>query len=76
MTEAKFRKVLKEVYVILNASTYDIVNKIPLKLKEFIINNMDDSYNYKIKVGCPLLEQKMMNKTRIILDKIYCTYLI
>ena len=76
MKEEKFRKALKEVYVILNASTFEIINKLPLELKEFIINNMDDNYEYKIKLGCPLVEQKMKKKKKIILDKIYCTYLI
>lgn len=76
MTEEKFRKALKEVYVILNASTYEVINKIPSSLKEFIINNMDDSYDYHIKKGESLVEQIMMDKTKDILDKIYCTYLV
>ena len=75
MTEDKFRKVLKEVYVILNASTYEVINRIPSSLKEFIINNMDDNYDYKIKIGVSLAAQEMMDKTKEILDKIYCTYL-
>lgn len=76
MEDKMFRKALKEVYVILNASTYEVVNKLPLSLKEFIIKNMDDNYDYKINLGRPLLQQKMMPKTKLILDKIYCTYLI
>ena len=70
-----YRKALKEVYVILNSSTYDVVEKLPEELKEYIFDKMDDSYNYSIELGKPLLQQKMMPETKKILTKIYEQYL-
>ncbi len=70
-----YRKALKEVYVILNSSTYDVLEKIPEELKEYIFGKMDDSYNYTIELGKPLLLQKMMPETKKILTKIYEQYL-
>ena len=70
-----YRKALKEVYVILNSSTYDVLEKIQEELKEYIFGKMDDSYNYTIELGKPLLLQKMMPETKKILTKIYEQYL-
>ena len=70
-----YRKALKEVYVILNSSTYDVVEKLPEEFKEYIFDKMDDSYNYTIELGKPLLKQKMMPETKKILTKIYEQYL-
>ena len=70
-----YRKALKEVYVILNSSTYDVIEKLPEELKEYIFGKMDTSYNYTIELGKPLLKQKMMPETKKILTKIYEQYL-
>ena len=70
-----YRKALKEVYVILNSSTYDVVEKLPEEFKEYIFDKMDDSYNYTIELGKPLLQQKMMTEKKKILTKIYEQYL-
>lgn len=70
-----YRKALKEVYVILNSSTYNVVEKLPKELKEYIFDKMDDSYNFTIELGKPLLQQKMMLETKKILTKIYEQYL-
>ncbi len=70
-----YRKALKEVYVILNSSTYDVVEKLPEEFKKYIFDKMDDNYNYSIELGKPLLQQKMMPETKKILTKIYEQYL-
>ena len=75
MEDNIYRKALKEVYVILNSSTYDVIEKLPDELKEYIFSKMDDSYNYTIELGKPLLQQKMMAETKKILEKIYEQYL-
>ena len=64
-----YRKALKEVYVILNSSTYDVVEKLPEEFKEYIFDKMDDSYNYTIELGKPLLQQKMMPETKKNINK-------
>lgn len=75
MDNNKYQKALKEVYVILNSSTYDVIEKLPEELKEYIFDKMDDSYIYTIELGKPLLKQKMMPETKKILTKIYEQYL-
>ncbi len=75
MEEVIYRKALKEVYVLLNSSSYEVTKKLPDDLKEYIINKMDDSYDYQIEQQKSLLQQKMMDKTRFILAKIYQKYL-
>lgn len=75
MEETAYRKSLKEVYVILNSSNYEVINKLPDDLKEYIISKMDDKYDYKIDTNKSLMQQNMMDKTKIILAKIYQKYL-
>ena len=69
------RKSLKEVYVILNSSDNHIIQKIPDDLKQYIINNMDDNYNFEIDSNKSLNEQKLMDKTKNALANIYKKYL-
>ena len=75
MEETKYSKALKEIYVLLNASTYDIIEKLPDEFKEYILDKMDDNYDYTIEFGKPLIQQKMMPETKIILKKIFNLYL-
>lgn len=75
MEETKYSKALKEIYVLLNASTYDIIEKLPDEFKEYILDKMDDNYDYTIEYGKPLIQQKMMPETKIILKKIFNLYL-
>ena len=75
MEDTKYSKALKEIYVLLNASTYDIIEKLPDELKEYIFDKMDNNYNYAIEIGKPLIQQKMMPETKIILKKIFNLYL-
>ena len=66
---------MKKTYVILNSSTYEIIEKLPEEFKKYIFDKMDDIYNYTINLGKPLLKQKMMSETKKILTKIYEQYL-
>lgn len=75
MEETKYSKALKEIYVLLNASTYYIIEKLPDEFKEYILDKMDDNYDYTIEFGKPLIQQKMMPETKIILKKIFNLYL-
>lgn len=75
MDEIVCRKSLKEVYVVLNSSNNYIIQKIPDDVKQYIINNMDDKYNFEIDSNKSLNEQKLMDKTKITLANIYKKYL-
>lgn len=75
MEAITYKKSLKEVYVILNSSSKDLIDKLPEKLIQYIIYNMDDEYNFELDLNKPLNEQPLLDETKITLAKIYKNYL-
>lgn len=71
----EYRKALLEVYVILENTDDEVKNRIPKKFIDFIKNNMDINYKFKIEQGKELVEQDLMLETKQILALIYRDYI-
>lgn len=72
--EEKYKKALKEVYIILNNSSKEEFDKIPKAFVEFIEKNMDISYKPEIDFG-ENFENSVLEETLLILALIYRDYL-
>ena len=73
--EEKYAKAFKEIYVILNRSSRDELDKIPKSFINFIENNMDVNHNPKIEFN-EKFEKSVLEETLLLLALIYRDYLI
>ena len=73
--EEKYKKALKEAYVILQKSPKEEFNKIPKTFLEFIEKNMNAYYEPKIDFG-KNFENSVLEETLVILALIYREYLV
>lgn len=73
--EEKYTKAFKEIYIILNRSSKEELNKIPKSFIEFIESNMDMEYNPQIDFN-ENFEKSVLEETLILLALIYRDYLI
>ena len=73
--DEKYSKAFKEVYIILNKSSKEELNKIPKSFVEFIEKNMDTDYNPQINFN-ENFENSVLEETLLILALIYRDYLI
>ena len=69
--DEKYKKALKEVWVILENTEENITRKIPTELKNFIFNNMDKNYKFNIDDSGGLLEQNLMIETKGLISILY-----
>ena len=65
----------KEVMTILSCLSIDNLSKIPMEKLEFFLENMDDSYEYKLDNTKTFQEQKMLPITEAILANLFEDYL-
>lgn len=73
--DEKYAKAFKEVYIILNKSSKEELNKIPKSFVEFIEKNMATDYNPQIDFK-ENFENSVLEETLLILALIYRDYLI
>lgn len=73
--EEKYTKAFKEIYIILNRSSKEELNKIPKSFIEFIESNMDMEYNPQIDFN-ENFEKSVLEETLILLALMYREYLI
>jgi len=59
----EYREMLTEIDVILENMSDSEVNKIPIKLREFIRNNKSTEYSFTIDNNIPFSEQKLKKDT-------------
>lgn len=73
--EENYSKAFKEVYIILNKSSKEELNKIPKSFIEYIEKNMDIDYRPQIDFN-KNFENSVLEETLLILALIYRDYLI
>ena len=71
----EFNRTLTEVNEILNLSDQNIINKIPYEFRQMIVKNMDKTYDFKVDLTKPLVEQNISEKTRDFIALIYRNYI-
>lgn len=64
----------KEVTEVLKYTLIEDVKKIPKDILEFYRKNMDVNYNFKIDTTKPFEEQKLLEKTKMILAILFRDY--
>ena len=72
--ENEISEVAVEMNSIFDNMSIDLLNKIPLKIREYFKNNASTTYNFKYDKTKSLNEQKIKNKTRGILALLYRDY--
>lgn len=73
--EEKYTKAFKEIYIILNRTSRDELDKIPKSFIEFIENNMDVNHKPKIEFN-ENFENSVLEETLLLLALIYRDYLV
>lgn len=66
-------KSCKEIYVILNR--LGLFYKLPIELKEYIIQNQDLSYEYDFNIDLPLVYQVDNENTKAYISYLYLKYI-
>ena len=66
-------KSCKEIYVILNK--LGLFYKLPIELKEYIIQNQDLSYEYDFNIDLPLIYQVDNENTKAYISYLYLKYI-
>lgn len=74
MVDEVYQNAFKEVNDILEFTDEDLINKIPIKFKDFIKNNMNKNYVTNINPEITIDKQKLLKETESILSLIYRTY--
>lgn len=74
MVDKKYQRAFKEVNEVLLHTDIELIDKIPLKFRKFLEENMNKEYNFCIKENLPLEQQEMLKETENILALIYRTY--
>lgn len=72
--ENNLKTAYSEIYEILNLIDNEYTNKIPIKVKELIINEKDSSFRPNILTNIPLEKQKLQKETFTILTILYLNY--
>lgn len=72
--ENNLKTAYSEIYEILNLIDNEHTNKIPIKVKELIINEKDNSFRPNILTNIPLEKQKLQKETFTILTILYLNY--
>lgn len=72
--ENNLKTAYSEIYEILNLIDNEHTNKIPIKVKELIINEKDSSFRPNILTNIPLEKQKLQKETFTILTILYLNY--
>lgn len=70
-----YRNALTEVNAVINNSQEDIINRIPNRFKNFINQNMNNSYSVDIQPDKSILEQNISNEAKSIIALIYRDYI-
>ena len=74
MIDDTYKNSFMEVYVILQNTDKELVDKIPLKFIDFIKSNMNSNYIPNIKTDIPIDNQNILKETEAILSLIYRSY--
>lgn len=74
MVDKKYQRAFKEVNEVLLHTDIELIDKIPLKFRKFLEENMNKEYNFCIKENLPLEQQGILKETENILALIYRTY--
>lgn len=74
MVDRRYQKAFKEVNEVLLHTDTELTNKIPLKFRKFLEENMDKEYNFCIQENLSLEQQGISKETENILALIYRTY--
>lgn len=73
--EQEINEVAVEMNSIFDNMSIDVLNKIPLKIREFFKNNASNTYSFEYDKTKSLNEQKIKDKTRGIIALLYRDYL-
>ena len=71
MVDRRYQKAFKEVNEVLLHTDTELTNKIPLKFRKFLEENMDKEYNFCIQENLSLEQQGISKETENILALIY-----
>lgn len=74
MVDRRYQRAFKEVNEVLLHTDTELTNKIPLKFRKFLEENMDKEYNFHIQENLSLEQQEISKETENILALIYRTY--
>lgn len=74
MVDRRYQRAFKEVNEVLLHTDTELTNKIPLKFRKFLEENMDKEYNFHIQENLSLEQQEISKETENILALIYRNY--
>lgn len=74
MIDNAYRNAFKEVYVILENTDQELLQKIPNQFMKFLQDNMNREYQINIKKDVEIDKQKILKETESILALIYRSY--
>ena len=75
MNNTDYSKAFKEVYIILRVFGNEIIDKIPIRMMNFIEENMEKNYIFFINEKIPIESQNFRNETLGIISLIYRDYI-
>lgn len=73
--EQEINKVAVEINSIFDNMSIDVLNKIPLKIRNFFKNNASSTYTFEYDKTKSLKEQNIHNKTKGIISILYRDYI-
>ena len=73
--EQEMKEVAVEINSIFDNMSMDVLNKIPLKVRDFFKNNASSTYSFQYDKTKSLNEQNIKNKTRGIIALLYRDYI-
>ena len=71
-----YKKVFSELFGIINSLKDEEIERIPKKVKNNIIENMDQNYRFKYDHSKKLEEQDILPETKALIIEIYIKYLV
>lgn len=74
MVTKEFSEACTEINEIFKFISREELEKIPMELKEFLRNNIDESYNFKVDITKQLDSQPLKRETKDILVYLYTDY--
>lgn len=72
--DIKYRRAFSEVLKVLNHSDVKIKGRVPVNFIKFLAENADETYTVTLDCNKKLMEQNLMDESKIILSMIYRDY--
>lgn len=74
MVDNLYKNAFKEIYIILQNTEDELVQKVPQKFMDFLQNNMNSDYEVNIDNNTDINKQSLLPETEAVLSLIYRSY--